>query len=351
MKEDRMNKNEKGAALVVVIAVFMVLTILSGTFITVSTFEQKNSIREEKRIKAYYAARSGADAAAQSLINNVNNARNLLNATNPSTVTGSASGGTFSATVTKENDGNITIQSTGTVGGISNATGLKLIKLTSSDIFDRAVFSNSSSLLDLVSVTVTGSVEARGDIHMANGFPESDIHRNSDRYFASPVFPAPKPNPQPLSGDTISASDEYSEISKNNGTLTFNTGGNVLTVVVGTLYLKCDIVINGGGRVLLYVRNSANFQTPDLFNINPSSLIVYLADGITCNIQANGEFNGYIYGPNANITIESSQTHIRGSIIGNVIAHNSNPAITYVPIDNGVDISTTIIGYKRDSWQ
>jgi hypothetical protein len=355
----RNRKNDKGAALIVTVMAFAVLAILSVVFITISTQERKLATIEEQKMKAYYIARSGADTAAASLIDNIgtapSKARQLLEAANPSTITGNYGGGSFTVVATQQGS-NIRLVSTGVFNNIQSVVILNLQRLTSDEVFNRVIFTNSTGTLNLDSVTVNGDIETRGSIVLgpASGSVGNPPITNSDRIFESPVFPPAVPNPPSYTYTTgiVTASAEYSDISL--GThepLTFDTSGGDLHIVVNDFTTKSDIIIQGSGRLFLYIRNSADLQTPQVYNDNPSKLIVLLADGCSFSVQANGNFNGYIYGPGADISLLSSQTVINGSIIGNVFSHNSNPSINFTQIDSDVDILPVIVGYKKVNWE
>jgi Tfp pilus assembly protein PilX len=58
-------RNKKGSALTLVMFVMVLLTILGLTLLTVSLAEAKAAIRQEKKVQAYFIAKSGADAYAK----------------------------------------------------------------------------------------------------------------------------------------------------------------------------------------------------------------------------------------------------------------------------------------------
>ncbi len=56
-------KNERGAALVVVMIALFVISLLSGALWQYSMFDTMHTIRQEKEMRAFYLARAGAEAA------------------------------------------------------------------------------------------------------------------------------------------------------------------------------------------------------------------------------------------------------------------------------------------------
>ena len=63
--------NQKGSVLIYVLVVTVVLSILGVTVLNIATAETKQVVFQENQIKSFYAARSGADAVASYLIENI----------------------------------------------------------------------------------------------------------------------------------------------------------------------------------------------------------------------------------------------------------------------------------------
>lgn len=136
-------KNEKGATLPLVLMVMVVLMILGTILLFLSVTEARQVAREEKNMQAYYIARSGADAIAKHIINNKDEATNLINApeSNPVyLVNGEFESdyienpaddivGSFVVDITQE-DKKIIITSTATVDGFNKIVSLTLNKTT-----------------------------------------------------------------------------------------------------------------------------------------------------------------------------------------------------------------------------
>ena len=137
----------------------------------------------------------------------------------------------------------------------------------------------------------------------------------------------------------------------------FDTQGSDQHIVVNSLDISGphgELEISGGGAVHLYVTGSANIQTPVMVNTsNPARLFIYVAPYQTISLSANGNVNAYIYAPKATVEIQSSQTLIIGSIIGNIINRgNTNGAhgnFHYSPLSQDPD-DTPINVFKKSLY-
>lgn len=134
-------KNKKGATLPLVLIVMVILVILVTILLFLSVTEARQVEIEEKNMQAYYIARSGADAVAKHIIENTNEAINLINAPQSDPVylvngefetdytenpTDDVSG-SFVVDITQE-DTKIIITSVATVEGFNKSVSLTLNK-------------------------------------------------------------------------------------------------------------------------------------------------------------------------------------------------------------------------------
>lgn len=92
-------RNKSGSALIIVIMAFAVLMTLGTAVLAVSLAETKQVIHQEDRIKAHYAARSGAEAMASYLIGNQNQVLPVIAKTSSQPATGTINGKTFELSV------------------------------------------------------------------------------------------------------------------------------------------------------------------------------------------------------------------------------------------------------------
>lgn len=129
-----MFKSEKGASMIIALLVILILTLLGSAIWVYSTNDTSMASNQEKQVKAFYLAKSAADAVA-SYITNPATSKSSVNSlvgryTNPQSISGMP--GTFVVSVSRETntlDSNyyyITITSNATNGPISAKTTLML---------------------------------------------------------------------------------------------------------------------------------------------------------------------------------------------------------------------------------
>jgi len=70
-------KNENGSALPLVLVIILILGILGSMLLFLNITEARQVAREEKRVQAYYIAKSGAQAMAEYIINYPEEVENL----------------------------------------------------------------------------------------------------------------------------------------------------------------------------------------------------------------------------------------------------------------------------------
>ncbi len=368
--------DNKGAALVFVIIIMVVLMILGKTALVLGNSERTFSTDSEKKMQAEYIARSGADITAQYFLADSN-----------STISGVISGdlgkGAFQAAFEKPDAATILISSEGEVDQVKRTVSLKMTKRTYYDVFtgirqtgeDQDEFDLTQMEIyhdadDMVNLEA--DVPSAEDI-LLSGAAESDdnIVRRVNNTPAEPVvvpdyssFTHLKKVSYSGGKATLSDSAYYIEdLSKGNKQyLTFDTGDEdgEMTVVVDSLDFggsKGDVSITGGGVVHLYIRNSgidSIIDNPVYVNAGGGgTLFIYLEAGATLGFQSNADVTAYIYGPDATLEIQSDQTIIRGSMIGEII-DRGNPngphgEFYYVPLSD--DIETNIeLGYTKREY-
>jgi len=348
-------KRKEGMALVLVIFVMVVLMIIGTTLITISLTEANNSFREENKLKAHYVAQAGLDAVAK-YITNVNNptsiVQNLINNTSITPLVGVIGEGSFRTTVTGDPTSTIKITSVGTVANITETQSLEMFsQINAADIFKNVVYSKQS--MDLAGLTIKGPLQSVGTItHVPTYDSDGKLYTstwdvNASTPMQTPQFIIPTLPSKTMTNNTISANGDYGTISVNNTVITFNTPSNgILSVVVDDFSSKSDIVINGTGKVYLYVKNTLTVQTPHTGgNLNLIVLLgtpqpngTYSPSG-TYNMQGNANFSGFIYGPAATIN-NNSHANFEGAIVCD--AFSLSGTVNFVPIDYNVDLTNVI---------
>ena len=369
-----MKKNEKGAALILVIIVMVVVSVLGAALLTTSLADAKHAIRQENVIQANYLARAAVDDIADWII---------ANETVPGLVGSTKALGfgsyvidliTVNAALTEFN-----IQATGTASGSSSTVALTVTRDTPSWVLDQAIYTFDNLNIELMNVE--GNIGSAGTItYSTSGSNTYDtdayeatpgVSKDYDEVIVPTTFNTGTTDIDAGTISEISVSANYRNITVGNGqTLTFNTGnGGILNVGVINLDVSNHgtVLVEGTGTLRLYVYGSldskgafyrvydasndpdlelwlydgitATLQTPLslVANDNPNQVRIYVGEGATLHMQANGTYNCFVIAPEASVVMQSSQTHVNGAIFGNILAGNGNKPmgeVTYVTPDD-----------------
>lgn len=359
-----MLKKKKGIALITVLMILLVLSILGTTLLTISVNETKLSVNNEKKMQAYYIARSGADAVASWLESHGNEASSIIPASGNYTSEEVGLGdGTFKVRILREtNDPSlIRIESTSTLNNSKiNGKAVLIMKemggLTGNEIYTETIFAKK--------ISITGNTNIIGDMESINNIIikgnksiSGNITEGSKKSFPEPVFPElPK---EAYDSNGISKDGEYS--IPHNSNLIFNTAKNqILKIVVDSLDIK-DITINGDGSVFLFLNTSVKISgniningnnKKNSGNSDPNSLFIFGKEGNYIEFTGKSDVNGFIYAPNSIFTMRGN-ADITGAIIAGEAAFRGNTDLIYekpeATIANNV---VTFLGtsYKRENW-
>lgn len=374
-----MLNNNRGAALAMVILVLAVGMVLGGVVLFLGTHETQMTYATENLTRAYYVARSGADAMGEYIINNPEDISVLMDqSSDPASIGDGEATITDMEAFTEDSVDKIRIVAEGVVpGGYTRTATLVLKHFNGSSLFEYGLFSEenlNATKIDDVDTT-DGSdflLGSNGTIDTNNNYPDGDYvamqYQNMD--YPEPTFPG---DPNPITGvidvplpptepdiegngdDNINADAVYSRIYKNGGSLTFHAPGNQdLYVVVSEIDLNCDVIVNGTGTVHLYIRNGSespdgNFMTPINIGANAEQFRIYLEADAELNLQANLTSYCYIYGPGAEIQL-AAQSSVTGAIIAESYTSPGKPDITFEPLTDD-DEDDAVNGYKRDRWE
>ncbi len=356
--------NRNGLALPLVLLAMLTASLLGIATWQYSVTDTMHVALDADRMQAHYLARSGADALAEFLVRNPSRATEMIAKTATNKATGTLGNDkNFQVNVTGDPKSLITITSEGKSGEATESLMLDLTPLTAKEIFNNAIFSKAN--LDVTAMkSVTGDLESAGNIFAPSDY-RYRVVRNSERVFSSPLIPSLPIDPSGINISvnnnetrTITGNFAYDTIAMApNATLVFDNRGGVQQVAVRSLTTKGNISVVGAGRLELYITGSADFQTPLVVNHNnPNNLFVFLADNTTLAIQANGQINAFIYGPNANVQIQSGNSIVNGAIIANLIVKNdigyaSNSSVNFRQIDHGIRPLTAIVSFRRSVWR
>ncbi len=371
--------DNRGAALAMVLLVLAVGMVIGGVILFLGTHETKMTNATESLTRAYYVARSGADAMGEYLINNPDKTSTVLNhGSAPVSIGGGESTITHITPVTEGSVQTVHIVAEGVVpGGYSRTATLVLEHFSKDSIFQYGLFSEENLQGEKIgTVDTTDSSDfpmgSNGTISSNANYPEGDYvkmeYQNKD--YVEPTFPGeedpithavevPLPGTQPNIGgngdDIINQNAVYNKIDKNGGSLTFDVSGGDLHVVVSSLSLKCPVAIIGAETVYLYIKNGsgspdANFQTPINVGGNAEQFMVLLEEDSTMYLKANLMSYFYVYGPHASVELGSSDSTVTGSIIAGTFLANGKPDIIYKPL-TGTGNVPGVNGYLRARWE
>ena len=304
-------KGEKGSALITVLIVMGVLTVLGAALMHYSMTDNLQVFNDEKRMQAHYLARSGAEAVADYIMKNPENADELLGKETEPVELGK---GTFQVEVTKRDNGELLIESTGDVDGF-----IRTVKLTLEphSLGDYAVFCNSiidmggnagiegnvgTNATDANSIKISGNSSIVGNVQVGPGGDPADVisadkegsiggeigQLESERKYKVPEFPDEEFEeldnledlPSMIIDDEgvykITGDGEdliYSSINLKKGTLQIDVVEDV-KIIVDSLYVGENIQLLGKGKVSLYVNN---FEIGKGVNVDgtPGLLMMY----------------------------------------------------------------------------
>jgi hypothetical protein len=382
-----MNKlrNEKGLAMPLVMIVMVVLALLGIALWNYSMSELNQSVREEKRARAYYIARAGAESMGRNIMVNpdileeIPEINDIITSDNidfdianfDPDLAADIHVGELLVTMEKIEENRVIITGSGTVDDINQEVSLIL---ETQEPFDGVVYSLGS--MDFQNnVYLEGDVVCGGKVNPPNNFVGE---KTEDTVI---IFPPPDPDFPPVpeySGNltvgnnntvtiTESPTDAYKKISiGNKGTLVIDAVSasgpldietkdfkmkngsalelkvhetNTIVIVVDEMSLK-DVTLTGTGTAYIYVRSKLNVQTPHAVIDNDAFLVVYLDEGAIMEMQANSQFEGLVYGPEATVEVGGSADFTGAMIVEQLKGSGGGSSIGSA----GTDIT------KKYSW-
>jgi type II secretory pathway pseudopilin PulG len=166
-------KKSEGYALVLTMILLVVLSLLGTAILSIAYGESKMVANQVENKRAYYAARSGADAMASYIIDNSSNSNiativsNLITKTSSNPGTGTVGSNTFAVQVSNINSGpysgDLLIESQGTAdAGNLPVTVYLTLKQAVKIALDMAVFADDGMCFGK-NITVTGDVGTNSD--------------------------------------------------------------------------------------------------------------------------------------------------------------------------------------------
>lgn len=401
-------KNEKGSAIVLVLIITGVLTVLGASLLHYSLTDNQQVINDEKRMQAYYLARSGAEAVADYIMKNPEEADNLLGKDAEDVKLDDETEGTFDVEVTGTSEVPI-IVSTGHVDGFERTVRLTLVPHS---LGDYAVFCNS--IIDIRggakikgnvgtnataedSIKLSGNSSIDGNVQIGpGGDPETVVtdssritkeisQLDSEREYVVPEFPT-FPDVTDLidkgsltvennADFTITEDGYYDEINiGNNGSLTINVGNDndIRKIRVGSFYSKGKIELHGTGKLVLYVDNSFTSDsvneggsveslevyykgndihlTGGLFCGTINGNIIAKGDSVVIDMTGNEQLKGALFAPEATIAL-GGNAELNGLVVADTVVITGNYGLNY---DDEIyfpyDDQDVCISFRKGLW-
>lgn len=370
-------KEQKGMALATVLIIVFILAILGTTIWHYSIRDVADAHRAEKKMQAYYLAKSGADAVAQYIITNPDNidmAKYIDSLTtapesNPVELD-KETPGSFKVKVSREDDDIFIISSTGIVDNVKESMRLRLLQKKAAPLPDVALFASSNIYMD-GSPEIIGDVATKANQPGSIYFPWSasisgnlamDPNADIDK-----VITGARPNPKDnITGEikkmnTLSPyelpkfPDFPSDIPNkdsfkagwnpsppyhiyDNGRYTDITVKSELVIHIGDqdrIIVVDNLIVNGSGKITLrktgkgilhlYVGNNLHILNSGKVNYQgqPSDVLLYYKGKDIINLGGDTTFVGCAYLEKADIKIGNS-----GGITGHIITGGKNIEIS-----------------------
>ncbi|MBP2027364.1 hypothetical protein J2Z35_001158 [Acetoanaerobium pronyense] len=366
----------KGGSLILVIIIGLFLSILGSAALFLSNSEAIRTTRQIEKMKAYYAARAGADAMADWMIGKtISQVKDYVDKNTDWQQLGDEDGLEFRIFINqnKSNSSVLNIISEGKYNNIKQKVVLtyEAVNEAQEYLFEMAAFSEQGVYIDgsssitfsntikgtaLItnsisdnSVELSGNPRINGDVYIGkDGNTQNVIKTPNTNYITGdknvlkenktyilPLFPVfddsiPQRNPINLSGNkssTVNQDGYYQEISiKGNNKLTIDTGttGTIRKIRVRNLNIEQGhIDLIGNGKLELYIDDSLTLLGGSSINKSPNNnqlstnnkkLTIYYGGASKPSLGGNIRIEGSIYIKTAELEIGGSNS-ITGSII------------------------------------
>ena len=373
----------KGSALALVIVIFLALSVLGVGALAVSVAETKNVTRTESKLKAYYIARSGAQALADYLIENANDdAEDFIAAGMNDTWSSwneQVGGGRFKVNVNNDDTKNIVvIAAIGEYSGVQQTVKIKLNKVGTglNGVFSHAIVGVGDKEAvpptpgitgkNLNDVVIKGTIASNTsiDVGLKNGSsisPDDGIYPNANLIFPAIVLPEDR-NPSVPYNQTF---PKGIFLEKKDAKITIDSGSStdvkyIKVALIPSPYKDPNAIdikentleITGSGIVHMYVTGGINLQTKaDIKVAKDAKLYIYVTSGNPdAEIRWSGGLTSYenilLYAPDLNVVLQdaggSTKFNLFGSIIGKTVKLSNKETITYNPdMKNFIDIGTS----------
>lgn len=361
-----MVKDERGFALPMVLILITALSVLGLTLLGASLSHASRTMVEEKREKAFYLAKSGADAVATHIIDNYNTATLQAGFTDLNnhylnqdiSLEESLGKGKFRAQIysdpsnpdiyritSKGQVDSITSEVTLTLGAESAATGLSHAILASGYIKNHD---------DTLTVTNDGTIAAGGLISGPGPIVAKEVISGYTGEYP-PTIPFPDITgwiPKPITSilNTSGYYGTYQPASSEVFTIE-NNSNNDMHIVFDSFLDNGGTVINisgsGSGTIHIYANNVHVEASISIFNTNSKKVVFH----VKTSISLKGSFyllNVLLYAPEVDLTATDGSVNLTGAMVVKNLEMKGNSVVNYDP-----DIANIIKGsqrFKKLNW-
>ncbi|EEG78385.1 pilus assembly PilX N-terminal domain-containing protein [Dethiobacter alkaliphilus] len=346
-----MLRQEKGAAMPLVLMLMFVLTLLGTALWHYSMVDATQVARDERKMQAYYIARSGAENVAQHIINENKEdstfVNKMINA--PASDLVKLDYGDFEVDVYGNPNAEVIIESTGWVGNISQTVVVTLVPSGGSDY-----------ALKAKNISVSGkAAHVYGDVAYAeiggDNFFEDIVKEGEISYDPEWLYTSPTPPTLPLRENIVLNSTNDHKVVNENGeyNLIDISGGNLDIIVEGTRRLYAHeikvtgngkINVTGNGKLYLYLDN---FTGGGTFAVNDEvDIFYYVTPGGVFDMSGTPNLFGAIHAPDADVKI-AGNVSVTGSVIANKITGQGSFTVVYQELDDEGESGGLALG----SWQ
>lgn len=363
-------KDQKGMTMILTLIVIFVFTILG---VALWQYSSSNTLQVQKAYKqrqAYYIARSGIEALSSHILKSPNTValKNSLDLVMNTTSSPISIGEGFCRVTMNRIDNVINLKAVGTIDGESAVAELEIKeKVTTgfpSPVFKNVIFSDDSIALNGTVDVIGGTLEATGGVKI-NGVTDPTSIENSVKNYPKIIYPSNLsltvqnvPNGNTL---LIDSNSLYKSITvEEDGILKFQLNGGDLKVVIDSLTVRGEVILNGTGRLLLYVKNLETLGNGEINLVNESqpitSFMVLMPDNGVFKVK---RFRGLLYGPGSSITLLENGS-FRGALVGGKVVNSHNTTIYYndsaatLPSTffDGINVlNTTTVEYSLGKWK
>lgn len=385
--------SQRGSALIVALIAITVMSAISAILYQYALQSFQQTVQDANALKAFNAARSGAQAYVAYITHPDMKLDDLLAFLNQSTTTTTTIDGVDVVisvdTSPLVEEKYLTLTATAAVKNATKRVSIKILLNNGIQLFNSGIVTKSSLVFDKNdrAIQVLSDLKSASTVtppinfgspyayyeYQPFQYPEVDLGLYQYELVNSPNTPLQVTNPNvtiqqsgTYTADNPSNNKSYGIEVNNNCTLTFDTSAAPLFILVDKVSIKGTVNIIGDHPLFLIATKSIDIQTGGSINVLPlknfsdyseqelqakvSKLKILMTRGATLTQQAGQEFCGTIYAVGGTVNMNSSNCTFYGSIICDIF-EGANNAIYHqiIPSNYGdIDVKEQIL--TIDKW-